>query len=224
MASFKFNVARIRGCPPPAELAAALEEYGLPETEEFGVLHHAAAPQSVSAAVVRKTRQVVQQLDAEARQVTAGAVEKATVYPFTVHPARERLEVYAGAAKAIEDLGAFFSGSLALPTVTEAIELDVLGAIQALLAETRKPQLCAARIGEYAHDSFLSGPYAPKFLDTQHGLDFLERYPEGIASARIRFQANAGRATITLTPKACFTYSCNEEDQPEVQMILRKLI
>ncbi len=52
MATFKLNIARIRGCPPPAEVAEALDEFGLPETEEFGVLNHSAAGEAVWASLV----------------------------------------------------------------------------------------------------------------------------------------------------------------------------
>ena len=91
MATFRLNIGRIRGCPAPAEVVAAMEEFGLPDTEEYGVLQAAAAGQAVSAAIVRKTNQVVQRLDARAREVTAESVERATLYPFTIRPRRELL-------------------------------------------------------------------------------------------------------------------------------------
>ena len=33
MATYKLNIAKIRGCPPPAELDKALAAYGLPEDD-----------------------------------------------------------------------------------------------------------------------------------------------------------------------------------------------
>ena len=224
MATFKLNIARIRGCPPPAEVAEAMEEFGLPETEEFGVLNHSAAGEAIWATIIRKTTQAVQTLDEAARDVTSAVVEKVTVYPFAVKPSTEVLEVYAGSAASIEQVGLFLSGSLALPTVVDPIELDIPSAIEKLARNTEKFQLRSIRVSEYAHNSFMSGPYAPKFLDSQHGVDFLDEYAEFVAAASVRFAGPTGRITVSLSPKACFSYSCNEDDQPAVQSILRKLI
>ena len=95
--------------------------------------------------------------------------------------------------------------------------------MQKLSKETQRFQLRAARISEYAHNSFMSGPYAPKFLDTQHGLDFMEGYADYITSASVRFAGQNGRINVTLSPKACFSYSCHEDDQTVAQTLLRKL-
>ena len=70
----------------------------------------------------------------------------------------------------------------------------------------------------------MTGAYAPKFMDSQHGQEFMEEYAEQMVSASVKFAAPTGRATVTLTPKACFGFSCNEDDQPAVQSILRKLV
>ncbi len=224
MASYKLNIARMRGCPDPQQVVAAMQEYGLPRDEEFGVLHQTVAGESVTAAIVRRTRQVVQSLDVENREVTATAVDKAVVFPFSVYPKRELLEIYAGSATAIEQVGVFFSGTLTFPTVTEAIELDLPQVLEKLAELTNKFQLVSVRITDYAHSSYVMGAYAPKFTDTQHGTDFMEKYQAAMASAKVRFQLQHGRANVTLTPKACFSFSCDEEDRAEVQMLLRKLV
>jgi len=91
------------------------------------------------------------------------------------------------------------------------------------MKSTEKFQLRSVRVSDYAHSSFMSGPYAPKFLDSQHGRDFLEEYAEAVTAAGVRFACPGGRATVSLTPKACFGFSCSEEDQPFVQALLRKL-
>ncbi|MFW6062169.1 MAG: hypothetical protein ACOC93_05110, partial [Planctomycetota bacterium] len=69
-----------------------------------------------------------------------------------------------------------------------------------------------------------SGPYAPKFLDSEHGKEFIEQYLDFLDSASVRFQGPSGRVNVTLKNLACFSYSCQEDDQPWVQSILRKLI
>ena len=186
MATFKLNIARIRGCPPPPQVAAAMDEFGLPDDEEFGVLQRAATAETVSAVIVRKTLQTVQAVDAEAHEVTSRNVEKATVYPVTVRPSGETLEIHAGPASAIEQVGLFFSGCLAFATVTEAIETDLRDLVDKLSESTNKFQLVSARVSDYSANSFMTGPYQPKFLDTQHGLDFLDQYAAGLTSAKVR--------------------------------------
>ncbi|MFW6133440.1 MAG: hypothetical protein ACOC8F_06040 [Planctomycetota bacterium] len=224
MATFKLNVARVRGCPPPATVDEACEEFGLPDTEEFGVLHHTATDVTAFATIVRKTQTSIQRLDPDHREVTAEAVEKVTVYPFGVSPARELLEVYAGGAGAVEQVGVFLGSCLAFPAVVDPIELDVPVAVDTLLDSAKRARLAAVRVNEYAHNAYMSGPYAPKFLDTQHGRDFLAEYGEFVTAARVRFQASGGRVTVNITPKAALSYSCSEDDQVEVQNLLRRLV
>ncbi|MFP4107300.1 MAG: hypothetical protein ACLFVU_14600 [Phycisphaerae bacterium] len=224
MASFKLNIARIQGSPTPQELVEQMESYGLPESEEFGVLEAKAAAEWAFGSVVRKTQQAVQKLDPESQQIVTGAVEKATVYPFGVQPQHEILELYAGAASGIEQMSIFFGSCLALSTVVEPIEIDVLSAIQKLMEETKRFQLRSVRVSDFAANSYMIGPYTPKFVDTPNGVEFVEQYVEGITSASVKFQGPTGRVTVSVTPKACFSYSCKDDDQDFVKATLRKLI
>jgi len=224
MASFKLNVARVLGCPPPKIVAEALESFGLPEGHEFGVLNVSATDSTVFATVVRRTQTAVPALDADAKEITSRPVERAVVYPFGLQPARQAIEVYAGSAKGAEHIGDFLTAGLGLPVTVEAIELDLAAALEKLQKLVERFQLVSLRVTDYAHNSYMSGPYAPKFLDSQHGLDFLAEYGQFATAAKVRFQAPTGRATASLTPKAAFGYSCNDEDHPAVQAVLRKLV
>lgn len=224
MASFRLNIARIANCPPPDKLAEALAAFGLPDKEEFGVLNHTANSQAVFATIIRKSTQAVQKLDAKTKEVTSSAVEKVAIYPFAVKPSPGILEVYSGSAAGIEQVGAFLSSSLALPVEVSTIELDVLSSVEKLMKNTQRFQLRSVRISEYSHSSYMTGPYSPKFLDNEHGREFLEEYSEFLAAASVRFAVKTGKANVSLSPKACFSYSCNEDDQGEVQGILRTLL
>ncbi len=224
MASYKMNLARIKGLPSPKKIVETMTAFGLPETEEFGVLNCSGTSSSAFATLIRKTQQAVKQLDAETKELTSAPVEKVTVYPIAVTPEMERLEVYAGSVGAIEQAGIFFSSCMAFKTVTETIEFDVAAAVEKLAKEANKFQLRVVRVSDFAHNAYMTGMYAPKFIDTQHGLDFLAEYAAGVTSASVRFAGPTGRVNITLTPSACFTYSCNEDDQVAVQTILRKLV
>lgn len=224
MASFRFNVARIKGCPSPEEVAQAMEEFGLPETEEYGVLNYSVTDDTLFGTIIRKTQQAIQKLDAETREITAAPVEKVTVFPFAVKPAMEHLEIYAGGNTAIEQVGMFFSSCLAFATVTEAIEVDVVSALEKLQENTQRFQLVSIRVSDYAHNSYMIGPYIPKFIDSQHGLDFLNQYLEALQSATVRFAGPSGRVNVKITPNACFSFSCSEDDEPVVKSHLRKLV
>lgn len=223
MASFKLNFARIQNCPPPAQVAKALEKYGLPESEEYGVLSHQVSESAIFATIIRRTQQAVQKLDTDSKQLTASPVEKVTVYPFAIKPSTGRLEIYAGAASGIEQIGVFLAGCLALPTLVDPIEVDIPASLDKLAANCKNFQLRSIRVTDYAHNSYMVGPYAPKFLDTEHGREFMDEHLEFITGASVRFAGPKGRVTASISPNACFTYSCNEDDQAVVQSILRKL-
>jgi hypothetical protein len=224
MASYKLNVARIKGCPAPARLAEALAEYGLPADDEFGVLNHSATSENVFGTIVRRTQQSVQQLDAEAKEVTSAPVERVQLYAFGIRPASETLELYSGSAAAFEQMGFFLGSCLALPVVVEAIEVDVAAALEKLAKTVEKFQIKSVRVGDFSHNSFMTGPYAPKFLDSEHGKDFLEEYAESVTAASVRFACPMGRVNARITPNACFGFSCHEEDRPVVMSYLRKLL
>ena len=224
MASFKLNIAQIRGCPPPGEVLEAMETFGLPKDEEYGVLNCSATDKVVVSTIVRKTQQAIQRLDIEAKELTAAPVEKVVAYPLAVRPASDILEIYAGGPAGIEQTGYFFAGCLAFPTVVEPIKIDIPSTIDKLVANTERCQLRSLRISDYSHNSYMIGPYQPKFLDSQHGMDFLNEYVEAVTSANLRFAGPSGRVNVKVTALACFAFSCSEDDQPYVQSILRKLI
>ena len=224
MASFKLNVARVKGCPAPAQLAEAMAQYGLPEDDEFGVLNHSATSEAVFGTIIRRTQQSIQQLDHEAREVTSAPIERVQVYPFGIRPKSGVIELYAGSAATFEQMGFFLGSCLALPVVVDPIEVDVASALDKLAASTEKFQLKSVRVGDFAHNSYMAGPYSPKFLDSEHGKDFLEANAESVTAASVRFACPMGRVTARITPHACFGFSCHEEDRPVVMSILRKLL
>jgi hypothetical protein len=200
-----------------------MEAFGLPEDQEFGVLNHSGSDSGVFATIIRRTRTAVPSLAAGSREVASVPVERVSVYPVGIRPSQEVLETYAGPAGGIEQVAAFLAGSLALPVVVENIELDIPAAVEKLAKLVQKCNLRSVRVKDYAHNSYMAGPYAPKFLDPEHGKDFLDEYAQEIVGAGVSFAAPSGRATVTLTPKACFTFSCHDDDRTVVQSILRKL-
>ena len=224
MSSYKINFATCKGLGAPADMVAAMDEFGLAETEEVGVLHADAAGEAAFGTLIRRTNLAVQRIDADTHEVLTENVERVTLYPFGAFTKAERLEVYAGTTSGLQQVGDFIGSGLAMAVVTDPIELDLLTSVDRLMKNTAKFQLRAVRASDYAASSYMIGTYAPKFMDTDHGLQFMEQYAEGLKSVQVRFAGPSGRVTATLTPHACFGYSCQEDDQPEVQQILRKLV
>ena len=224
MASFQMNIGSLDHCPPPAKVVEAMKEFGLPDGGEFGVLSHVGNDSIVQAIVIRRDRKVLKTLDGETHEVAETPVDCVVQIPVGLFPRRSRIETYDGGVTGIELMGAFLGSALALPAVVNPLELDVLAMVRRIMETTERFQLRSARLREYAANSYVSGSYAPKFLDTQSGLDFLEEHAEYVDNAVVRFQAPGGRATVTVSPKACFRFSvANEDDKPAVQQLLRKL-
>lgn len=225
MASFKLNIAVIDNCPDAEKLGKAIESYGVPENEEFGVLGCTASDSVVYAQILRRTSQAIQKFDPETSEVSTTAVEKAVIIPCGIFPEKGVLETYEGTSTGLDQIANFLASSLALPTVVTQIPVDIPAAIDKLKANTPGFQLKSIRISEYAANSYMSGPYAPNFFETEHGCDFLKEYVEYVTQASVKFQGPHGRVTATLTPKACFRYSIsNEDDKNIVQAALRKLL
>ena len=116
MATFKINFAMCRGLADPKEIVTAMEEFGLAESEEIGVLHADAASGATFGTLVRRTNVAVQKLNPESREVFTENVERVALIPFGLFTNDDRMEVYAGSGSAIQEVAAFLSsGSLLLP-------------------------------------------------------------------------------------------------------------
>ncbi|MBS3821001.1 MAG: hypothetical protein KGY81_04475, partial [Phycisphaerae bacterium] len=129
MATFKLNIATLDNCPPPADVAAAMNDFGLREDESFGVLNCTVGETAVLGTVVHRVLQDVQQLDEETGEVASRSVNKVNVYPLGIFPVARRIETYGGPASGLDRIAEFLASALALPTVMSQIELDVAGVI-----------------------------------------------------------------------------------------------
>lgn len=223
MASYRLTLATIKGAPGTKTIGELLMSFGMPEKEEFGVLSHDASDVHLTASIVRKTLVTVAKIDPATKEVVSERIEKATVIPFAIWPSQCRLEIYAGARKNIEEIGIFLSSCLGLAVVVESRELDVASAVEKLSKQSRF-QLKSVKVSDFAKDSYMIGPYGPKFQDTEHGTGFLAEYAAAVTAATVKFQAPHGPATVTIRPNACLSFSCNEEDPQAVKNILRELV
>lgn len=227
MASFKINIGRIRNCPTAEIIAKALQDVGLPEDEPAGVLECLAGSEAVTAKVVILDAVEVPQLDVETGDVETRSVERATVYPigiFPNNPEAGRIEVYEGGASSLDAIACALA-LFGLPTFVDAIELDVVAAVRKLREKTKRFRLKTLKTSEYAHSSYICGPYSPKPLDTEHGTDFLDEYADFVTGASCEFELDGGKATVHLGTKASFRFSLkDEDDKPQMLTLLRELL
>lgn len=226
MASYKLNIARVRGLPTASELTELLAAYGIRPEEEFGIQPDSVAggEQVVSAVLLNRTARDLVSEDPATGRGSLKRVESLAIYKFRLWPGREQLEVCSGGAKSLELLGLFLSGSLALPTVTECHELDLIELVDLLGGSMQRFSIKTARVTDYAHNSYMIGPYAPKFSSLEHGMGFIREHEAALASVTVRFVIQSSRVTLTLTPKACFGFSCHEDVVSQVIVLLRGLV
>ncbi len=223
MASYTLNIARIRGCPKAAELHKELADYGVQASDGFAVLEVAKGGEFVRGTLVRLVNQQYPHLDGEEEQLDTQVIEKAVALPFAIWPGKNRLEITAGGKTGIEDIGAFLASELALSVVVDPVEIDLVDAVASLIEEVDRFSLRSMTISDYAHNSYMIGKYAPKFMDTDHGTKFLEEYVEGTDAVIVRFVLG-GQVNLTIRPTGCFSYSLKDEaDNDQVQKILRGL-
>ena len=225
MASFKLNIATLDNCPDSKKLGKAISDYGTPEKDEFGVLGCTATDSVVYAQILRRTNQAIQKFDPETSEVTTTSIEKAVVIPCGIFPSKGIIETYAGNAAGLDQLANFLVSSLALPVVVTQIPVDIPGAIDKLKANTSGFQLKSVKLSEYAANSYMSGAYAPNFFETENGVELIKEYAEYVKQARVGFQGPHGKVTLTLLPKASFSFSiANEDDKALIQTVIRKLV
>ena len=218
------NFATIQGCPPPKQVAKEMELFGLPQTEEFGVLNQQATDTAIFAAIIEKKQQAVQKLDPESKELVSEAIEKVTVHNFAIKPAAGIMEVYTGSAATIEHIAAFLSGAIGLPTLVGKCERDILPLIDKLKEQVKNFKIKSVKVSDYAANSYMCDTYGPKFMDSQHGDEFMQEHADFLESATVKFSGSKGQVTLTIRKDGCFNYSCNEDDNAGIQALLRKLM
>lgn len=223
MATFKLHIGRMRGCPDAETLLKAMNQFGLAPAEEFGVKSATATEQSVFATLIHRTQKAVDTEDDETGEIEPRVIQTAKELRIGVCPKNEHLECYDGGPTSLEHLAVFFSAFLALPTVIDAIELDLPAAVDRLAETASKFQVRSVRVTDYAANSYCQGVYAPKFLSTEHAREFLQTYADYLTAVSVRFAGGAGRVGVNLQPTASYGLTCDEEDQAEALALLRKL-
>ena len=236
MPSFQLHIARITPDMKPADIAKAVDHYADGQSRdpgrEFTVLNCHAYPQSglVQISLARQVGCQIQSIAAldkkkpDAFELVTRDVLRVTPLDMAINTKLGLLETYGGGTGSIENASMFLAGALALAVLAEAQKIDVIKAIDWLTANVERLQVRRSDISDYSHNSYMIGPYAPKFLDSQHGLDFTQEYIAGVKKVAVRFSGPAGHIGLNLTAAASFTGTVKDEDDlPHAQSICRKI-
>ena len=213
MASFRLNFARVRGLPTIGKLISSLRAFGMPPEQEFGVLDSIVAGDAVSATLLHRTNRPIRQIDATRTGITMIPIEHVAVYPMRLFPSKGRIEIHGGSSNAVGRVHEFLASHLSLPVLTELLDLDVARAIEKLSGTVEKFQLRSVRVAEYSVSSYASGPYRPRFLDSEHGMEFIGQHDGGVVEASVRFSGQHGKVSAVISQKACFRYRCRRGRQ-----------
>jgi hypothetical protein len=236
MSSYQIHLARLTGTDDAAALTAAVKEYEQtqkpPFVEQFAVLGVSGGKSAVRIAAAYCTGKeinVVTKLPGarkgpETVSLDLERVNVAIPFEMLINAKAGRLQTFGPGPKSLEMANEFLVGALAWPALTSEIEIEAQASLDTMISQkVERLQLVSVSIGDYSHNSYMVGGYNPKFLDSQHGLDFSAEYAESINSMSVKFAGPTGKVTMKLTNKASFTFSCHEDDYDYVAAICRRL-
>ena len=232
MPSFQMHIASIAGCDPD-ELVDRLKQFieGQGDSaREFVVLkyHRRKGSHAVRIDLARRIQCELQTIAAGPGgklSLTATPAARAVASTVLINTKAERIETYGPGSQSLDHAAdGFLINELGLPVLWERMKVDLSAAIDKLAAEVERLRIVNTGVGDYSHNSYMIGPYTPKFLDSQHGIDFLQEYIEGVKTVRVKFAGPAGPVGLSVKPVSSFSGSIRDEDDlAYVQSICRKL-
>jgi len=223
MSVFRLNLARLRGTVPIAKIVDAIRAYGAPPSRPYGVLAVSGESGSVSASVFYRAKQTTLQLIPEEGVVVPVVVEKAVPYRFRLFQRPKRIEVYDGSFNGLSRIEEFLSLSLGGGPKVDPIEIELGDFLVRMSSVVERFQLRRLKVKGYAPASYVKGTYDAVFDDSDRGLRFLADHGDGVTAATVSYSGENGRVTIGLTARACFSYSCSDEDESTVRDLLREI-
>jgi hypothetical protein len=211
--------------------ADAMEAFGLAPTEDVGVWGgQGRSPKRLTATLAIRSRRKYSRpkpaADGPSSDLACDLetveVEHTELVEFALWPADERLEVY-GTISQFERVAEFIQFGLQAGTQSSVLVGDLNTMVDRALEMLDRAALLSARVTELARTSYMIGPYAPKFLDTDHGREFLAEYAESASTAVIRFAGPSKRACLTLSGAGAVSFTCDADDVDEVTEQVRAL-
>jgi len=235
MPSFQIHIASI-ALDNPDILVQRLDQFikrqgdALSTNSEFVVLkyHRAEGSPTVRIELARRipcNLQTIASGPGGNLHLTATPAARAVASTVLINTAAERIETYGPGAKSLDHAAeGFLINELGIPVLWERMKVDISEAIDKLAADVERLRIVRTGIGDYSHNSYMIGPYSPKFLDSQHGLDFTQEYIEGVKTVRVKFAGPSGPVSLSVKPVSSFSGSIKDDDDlAYVQSICRKL-
>lgn len=210
--SYQINLADVRGYPQADELARLMRQYGAPEREEYRVVDVRNDCSTVWATIARMHTRNVTILSDDSGEFEETSIQLAKRLDLRASTITDTLVTSCGGRSSLDEAAVFLGSCLALPTVVEPWILDVQAVVETMLDTLPRCQLRTVNVGEYCHNSYMAGPYRPRFLDSSHGREFVEAYGEAVKEARLRWAGEAGWVSATIRPNGSITYTCGEEE------------
>jgi len=225
MGSYRLNLATCKGLPPAKQLADRMETLK-PKTDddyEFAVLAVRAGEGIVLADVLVRSWRKVSEWNVEKAMMEAKDVRVEKVLPCMLWPDKELLATVTGGVSTLETIMVLLATELALPVVVEPVQIDLLYAIEELRTRQNRFQLKAVKHSAFASDSYTEGPFAPRFLDTVHGIDFCRENESAIDAVTVTWAGPSKRVRLVMRKQVGFSYSCHEDDAEVVKTVLMNL-
>ena len=236
MPSYQLHLASIAGVDDGPSLIAAVKEYAAGQTavvDNYVVLSVDGGERAVTMDLAYCTAKKITILRPSSGDkstskspdlgMDVGQVGVAVPLTIAICTSAGRLKTCGPGVRSLEMANEFLAGALAWPVLSNPIAVDIEKAIDHLVANTERTMIRAASVSDYSHNSYMIGGYAPKFLDSQHGLDFAHEYIEAMTSVSVQFAGPTGKVSVKLTGSASFSFSCQEDDRPYVEGMLTKL-
>ena len=228
MPSYQIHYATVAGLPDASMIVDAVKLYGEKQAVaagEFVVLDVAGSKTAARIAlayVAAKKINVVRPSDGE-MGMEVDQVNIAIPFELRLCTKTEQLKTYGPGVWSIEHSGVFLSGAMAFPTLISEIELKVEKSLEILREKVDRLTIVGAEVSDYSHDRYMLGKYAPKFLDTDHGLDFVGEYVDSLKAITVQWPGASGKVRMKLTSAASFSFTAHEDDFQQVEAICTHL-
>jgi hypothetical protein len=226
VSSYKLNIGRIAGVGAgmtPEAIEEAILSYPNGADEQFFRQDCRTMGNRVQGSIAVLQHASFHALERKSGGIEVAVVEKATTVPFAMFVRENRVETYAGSLKTLTDLDVFCN-ECGVAMAIENVELELAECL-AKLTEMQLPgfRLKQVKVTDFSANSFATGSYGPKFLDTAHGQEFVEQYAAGLVGLSVAWRTGNGKVGLSMVPRSCFSFSCHEDDRDSLVAILREL-
>ena len=235
MPSYQIHYATVAGLPDASMIVDAVKLYGEKQAVaagEFVVLDVAGSKTAARIALAYVAAKKINGVrpgcgcDGGHEKELGMDIEQVNVaIPFDLRlcTKNDQLKTYGPGVWSIEHSGVFLSGAMAFPTLISEIELKVEKSLEILCQKVDRLTIVGAEVSDYSHDRYMLGKYAPKFLDTDHGLDFVGEYVDSLKAITVQWPGASGKVRMKLTSAASFSFTAHEDDFQQVEAICTHL-